>query len=49
MSERSAYEDDQDTAISPAPVEETWTDTGWYGSLDDLRSAGNMRERRTER
>ena len=48
-SERSAYENDEDAVTPPAPVEQTWTDVGWHGSLDDLRLAGNMRERRTER
>lgn len=39
MSERSAY-DDPDPIADPAPVDQTWTDNGWYGSLSDLQFDG---------
>lgn len=45
MTERSAYEDDQAAAAPPVPVAETWAERGWHGSLEDLRLAGNIRER----
>ncbi|WP_155295544.1 MULTISPECIES: hypothetical protein [Nocardiaceae] len=44
MSERSAY-DDPDPIADPAPVDETWVDNGWHGSLGEMRAAGELEGR----